>query len=353
MPLLKGLFINVYTCQKPKGEQCKFFLWEDDAKLRSAMVVLNASRSEAEHMQAACHPPSLAAEHEREDGPHSPPPPYSVQDMGAKSATGTANRRSSSEEEVYDWPLTGEEEMQASQLADRVVAATAAVGHTSLPTARAIPETPRKATKTDRHDSPRKRPLSPSPSPSSSRTMNEWSTPRTTMQTAALTPRTTEHRPGTASVERARERTERDIFATPTLKRTMMDGATPSSDGRPWQLPSPSVTPTPSRFRDVPLTGLSGHSALAEEVLAALEKKAALDEATRSEVASICNRHALKSQGIAKGRDISRLAIKAKEVKIAELEYRAASLEAEKETNTATIRTLKRQLDDVRRGLAD
>lgn len=44
-------------------------------------------------------------------------------------------------------------------------------------------------------------------------------------------------------------------------------------------------------------------------------------------------------------RDASRLAIKAKEAKIATLEYQVAALEAERKEDLATIRSLKRQLE--------
>lgn len=36
----------VYTCQKSQPKRCKFFMWDDEAKVREESAVLNNSRSE-------------------------------------------------------------------------------------------------------------------------------------------------------------------------------------------------------------------------------------------------------------------------------------------------------------------
>ena len=59
----------------------------------------------------------------------------------------------------------------------------------------------------------------------------------------------------------------------------------------------------------------------------------------------ICNRHTLNLQGITRGRDISRIAIKTKDSQIAELQSKISALEAEKEANKAVIRHLRRDME--------
>ena len=128
-----------------------------------------------------------------------------------------------------------------------------------------------------------------------------------------------------------------DVFTTPF---TGLQGKSLFSAG----LISPVETPTFNRFKDIPLCG---DSELTTEVLAALSSVAVNNE-TRGAVKMVCNKHALRTQGIAKGRDISRLAIKTKDEKIAELQARIAALEAERETNRAVIRHLRRDMEMAR-----
>jgi hypothetical protein len=76
------------------------------------------------------------------------------------------------------------------------------------------------------------------------------------------------------------------------------------------------------------------------EALAALSG-IAVSEDVLTTLRGILSKHDLTSQGVAKGRDISRLALKAKEAKIAELQARVASLEAERELDRGVIRSLR------------
>lgn len=69
-----------------------------------------------------------------------------------------------------------------------------------------------------------------------------------------------------------------------------------------------------------------------------------LTSAVESELVILLNTHALRAQGIAKGRDITRLAIQAKDKKIAELQARIAGLEAERETSRTVIAHLKQDI---------
>lgn len=110
--------------------------------------------------------------------------------------------------------------------------------------------------------------------------------------------------------------------------------STPSKQQQP-QTPfmpaarSTAATPSPpTRHRDALNDPADDASSLTAEALACLAS-AKLPPDTLSKLRSILTKHDLKSQGITKGRDISRLALKAKEAKITELEARIASMSAE------------------------
>ena len=71
---------------------------------------------------------------------------------------------------------------------------------------------------------------------------------------------------------------------------------------------------------------------LAVDALRILERYK-LPAEVEQKLIELFNKHELRTQGIIKGRDITRLALSSKERKIAELEARIASLEAERETS--------------------
>jgi len=116
-----------------------------------------------------------------------------------------------------------------------------------------------------------------------------------------------------------------------------------NSDGRA-HIQNPLVTPTPSRFRDaMENPDISGSSNLShddyeitKEVMGLLRDKD-IGYATSSSIRHILNQYALKTLGITRGRDITRLALKSKDTKIAELQQRITALEAERERNRAIV----------------
>jgi hypothetical protein len=79
---------------------------------------------------------------------------------------------------------------------------------------------------------------------------------------------------------------------------------------------------------------------MTNEVLAALSDTR-VPEDTLATLRGTLSKHDLKFQGVVKGRDISRLALKAKDAKIMELQARIASLEAERELDRGVIRSLR------------
>lgn len=109
---------------------------------------------------------------------------------------------------------------------------------------------------------------------------------------------------------------------------------------------SPAETPTPRRFRDA-TSGIDPRKEenydITDSVLDIL-KDSKLEEEIQDSLKTLLNRHALKISGIAKGRDITRVALKAKETKIAELQQRITQLETEREMDKIVIRHFKKDM---------
>ena len=127
-----------------------------------------------------------------------------------------------------------------------------------------------------------------------------------------------------------------DIFTTPS---TGLKGKTLFSTAG---LLSPAITP--SKPHDKPPLPPED-SELAFEILDNLrDTHVDLTTEAIAVVKVICARYMMKMQGVARGRDISRQVIKNKEAKIVELQGKMAGLEAERETNRAVIRHLRRDV---------
>ncbi len=122
-----------------------------------------------------------------------------------------------------------------------------------------------------------------------------------------------------------------DVFATPSTSHK--SGGT--------GLLSPNYTP--ARGRAQPMQPEAAPSPLATAALAILTN-AHLDSQTKTELVDLLNKHDLRTQGVIKGREITRLAVQAKEKRIAELQARIEALEAERETNRTVINHLKQDI---------
>lgn len=121
-----------------------------------------------------------------------------------------------------------------------------------------------------------------------------------------------------------------DVFTTPSTSH--------KSNGT--GLPSPFRTP--ANRLDQATAGAAEPSSLASEVLEILKRSNQhLTAAVENELVDLLNKHDLRTQGIIRGRDITRLAVQAKDQKITELQGRISTLEAEKETNRRVISHLK------------
>lgn len=272
-----------FTCQKGKPKSCGFFLWADDAKLREEGAVLNNSRSEPRSIS------STGA------SPYTPKKPVTPTQAPTPD-TRTHERTTSSQtldfehQETFDWPSND----------DEALAKVAAQPTAPPPPPQPVFETPRKAAKTSEYASAGKR------------TQNEMLSNTTTM--IAL------HNAG-------------EIFSTPpTSVRSINRG-----------LASPTPTPAQDRSQNCQILGASAEpSVLAQSALDILRKNPlALLPCVEQELVDLLNKHDLRTKGIVKGREITRLAVTAREKRIAELENRITGLEMEKEAQRQVIGHLK------------
>jgi hypothetical protein len=116
---------------------------------------------------------------------------------------------------------------------------------------------------------------------------------------------------------------------------------TPRSSQEANGLLSPAETPLRRKpHGDAPPSNVPTDSNLAKDALRVLEGSKLCVE-VEQKLVKLLNKHDLRTQGIAKGRDITRLALTNREQKIAELEARIAGLEAERQTSRAVIAHLK------------
>jgi hypothetical protein len=331
-----------YTCQNQEPQRCGFFLWDEDAKVREEGAVLNNSRSEPKSRQAPTAQDGWDAGRSRggmfagidptakitdinskmvddestED--ESPPPVYSSQQQnngGIKRKADTANiddDHDSNDDELLPWPLTGQEEQDLIDAADSV--------------APPPPETPRKAIKTGVY-------ATPATTVEKKRTL-PWLQDSTNASDRSRTPSALSHHhtdhldsPSKQFTKTLPPIPEQSYSPTPTLQASMRD--TPSN-----------FSSAQGRYKDAFANPADSVSPLVTEALAALAGTF-MPEDVLTTLRGILSKHDLKSQGVVKGRDISRLALKAKEAKIAELQARVATLEAERELDRGVIRSLR------------
>ncbi|KAL8688820.1 MAG: hypothetical protein Q9218_005360 [Villophora microphyllina] len=300
-----------YTCQQAQPKRCNFFLWDDEAKPREAAAVLNNSRTEpVQNPQTPTRPtyatspyglqtPYTDSIKDRQNLAPSLPNTPSKPSSALQQATNTQNTSTTlgtSDEEFYDWPTSDDEDVL--QDIDQPSAT-----HNMPP-----PETPRKALKTDSLATPGKRRFSEMTSGGE----NTWPTSSDGGD---------------------------DVFVTPSTG-SKMNGILMSGH----VTPSTNDTPTPRRFKDMLQAGQD--SGLTSEVLKTLLKHDVFVKSdTKAEIKAICDKHNLSTQGIMKGRDISRAMVNTKNEKISELQETIAVLQAERETSRAVIRHLRRDME--------
>lgn len=157
--------------------------------------------------------------------------------------------------------------------------------------------------------------------------------------------------------ETPRKRIAQNPYLTPGIKRKREEDSllTPITSGRdgarsashePFSSRNLAHTPTPNRSHDAESILLHDDNSLSsydisDEVMELLDDKP-VDDETKSKLRGLLNRHALRVSGIVRGRDITRVALKTKDTRIAELQQKIAALEAEREMDKSVIANLKR-----------
>ena len=225
-------------------------------------------------------------------------PPRSTAVSAPKPASASqASTQEDSEEEFYEWPPSDDEEI--SQAADK------ASFRPSMPP----PMTPRKAVKTEALSTPGKRTFREMDNGD----VGAWPTPN--------------------SASKAE-----DVFTTP---------ATHSNGKTLFSATHGQDTPTPARFRDI--SGANGaESSLAADVLAILRAaKISLPLKVQNDLKDVCNKQNMFTQGVLRGRDVSRSLVAKRDEKIVELQSSIEALQSERETSRAVIRHLRSELRSI------
>ncbi|KAF2196978.1 hypothetical protein GQ43DRAFT_425525 [Delitschia confertaspora ATCC 74209] len=282
-----------YACQKNKDEpsSCGFFLWDDVAKPREERALLSNSRTEPGR--------TVDTPHEPRQRLMTPPPARTI----TERSTIGSKRKKSSETDGEDQFGSGNSDSSFEDELNRVVTAV---------------DTPKasKSAKMTADSVPRQRKL-------------PW---RKNIQ-GLVTPQTD-------------SRTRRVLFLDEVLapdgslitpsKPTNKLTETPSTRN----LASLNATPTPARFKEGSTGGLE-HGLLRDVFNLLDERNVTLNDETQTSLKQLLTMHSLRTQGVAKGREIARLAIKAKDAKLTELQHCVNTLEAELEAERALVQHLR------------
>merc|ERR1712070_405595 len=331
-----------YTCQQQQEKRCDFFLWDEDAKPREEAAVLSGKRTE---------PSAVNSGGQTQDGwnagrgyaqneygpvfntgtisdnggsnrqasakPSSPPPPYSspldqVKKTGLKRGANSVNM-DDEDEEAFSWSLTAQEEQDLAKV-----------------TAYTAPETPNKAQKTGVYATPA----------TSGKRKLPWEMPQ--------------QQPVTPSTAGTNGKPVIDYFQSPSKRPVAFSPISEEQEPvveTPYIAPTPTTaqTPTSARHHNALVNPADSASTLTAEALSALSA-VRLPPDVLSNLRSILSKHDLKTQGVTRGRDISRLALKSKEAKIAELQKKIESLEADMELDRGVIRQLRWQIEHGQHG---
>lgn len=341
-----------YTCQTNKEDGgCGFFLWGEEAQVREGKAVIGNSRSEVvgngdgrEVRNGDRRTPGkgFGSVEERERGRVRR---YGGVDIGSGGGSGSKGRasdeaakesgtlRNTSSDGSGSTDTFGE---WLSPSDERRVLQETEIRYSSPPwpsTQDEEPSTPsRKAQKT-----------------------TEVSTPSSKRKKSYVDHESAEGLPtpvtGGGRIRNASEYgfNDSDPFSTPSSLRT--------GSGSLFGIRSPSHTPQPSHMRqpDYPelpqpshildhenTTAASNPYDLTPEVLALLQEEGiSLDANIEQKLKSLLGKHAMRVSGIAKGRDITRVALKAKDVKIAEFGVRIGQLETEREVDRRVLKGLR------------
>ncbi|KAJ5780672.1 hypothetical protein N7457_005832 [Penicillium paradoxum] len=283
-----------WTCAQPPHIKCSFFLWADDATMREQATVLANSRSELDPFSFT---PTKRTPGRMTGGLLTPQTERRfvvTPQRHFMSPPKTAKARMISEaSDDFDWSddLDDDDELLEA------LSFTKTESFISQPDFR--PEPPSKTRRTSTVTSPGKRKLSQDTITSSS------------FGDTAL--------------------------ATPFSSRSFRSGMFPPSSAELC------MTPTPTKYNDV----LSADSKfdtsdLAKSLLEILDKHSVvLPNKAQDEVVALLNRQDLRTQGIIRGRDLTRLALNKKNTEIKKLQDRVSNLEAQRQLDRSLIEGMK------------
>ena len=308
-----------YCCTKPKETQCGFFLWDEDAKLREEETLLGNGRTEQDMVDVTTWAPETPRRERMEQAAgwldKDPQTPVSMTKKTAYPTPGETRVKKeripqmtplverSSPTHIYD-SLSGDDNFDSPT-----------VGREGLTLANIMARK-------------RKQDFDFKSEPSKAQKLGS--------------PPTSRRRSTTNDLVKAENGIER--YTTPSTVRRL-DFGTPSTSRAPAtpsnvQASYPSTTLTPSRItcsRDE-----DGNYDITTSVLSILQS-ASMPSATRQAIQQTLNSYALRVSGIERGRDITRVALKKKDEKIAELEQKIQKLH-ERELDKTTISHFKKDI---------
>ncbi|KAJ5124410.1 uncharacterized protein N7515_008235 [Penicillium bovifimosum] len=293
-----------YNCAKPQDleSKCKFFLWEELALEREREAVRNNSRSEPDPLIFTPTKRTSPRSRNLLITPQTEPRFKDAPQHNFISPPKTAKARMISEaSDDYGW----DDDLDESDELVTALASSPSQTESFISQSSFIsqpnfhPESPSKTPRTANVTSPGKRKLSDVAHEDASHD-----------QTALATP-----------------------FSSQSSRSRMFP---PSSA-------EVCLTPTPSKYKDVLSADTKFDvSDLAKSLLDTMEKHhVVLPNKARDEVVALLNRHDLRTQGIIRGRDMTRLALKKKDDEIKRLQDRVADLESQRELDHALIEGLE------------
>ena len=291
-----------YCCTKSPETQCGFFLWDEDAKLREEQTLLSNGRTEQDMVDVTTRAPETPrkmmgqAESWLDEDPQTPvsmmkktayPTPGESRVNKERIPQMTPLVERSSPTYIYD-SLSGDDSFDSPT-----------AGREGLTVADIMAR--KRKQDFDFESEPSKAQKLGSPPPSRRRST-------------------------TNDLVKAENGIGR--YTTPSTVRRL-DFGTPSTSRAP-AIPSnvqasyPPTTPTPSRITCLPDD--DGNYDITASVLSILHN-ASMPSATRQAIRQTLNSYALRVSGIERGRNITRVALKRKDEKIAELEQKIQQLQ--------------------------
>lgn len=334
-----------YTCQQDRKKQCGFFLWDDDAQVREKGALLNNTGTESKYITSI--------------GPDEPPiPSFAQTPSKSTSRFATSSRPDNSADFFNDdgSEISTGDELDMASLADnasqtrrRLFSPKSATTSSQLQEGHQANTGKRKrggslfVGESDDED------FGGNIGSDEEKTMISLTDSASQRQRSDSRP---ENKPGpfkTPSMQRTH-----DVLGglpTPLTRHTVeRNSLLLSTEDREAKRQKMSAPPTPSAGKTgavaPPPSVMSGQGEgddyeITKEVMGLLSGTRMTDE-VRTHVRRALNRHALKMKGVERGRELVRLTVKAKDLKIEQLQEQAKMMENERDADRERIEELIR-----------